>query len=226
MPYLTVISAIPQSFVFKTAGTFALLFLVTACYHLEERVETDELGYRREYSVDAEGLRQGILREYDPEGNLVGEETYLDDQLDGERVIYNEAGVVIVRENYVAGDFEGPYTSYDPQGNLTLKGEYSNGAMNGFWYGYYPDGSLKEEVTFEDNQESGPFREWYPGGIPKASGNYKNGDKEHGTLHLYDEAGELRRVMQCDTGICRTVWSPDSLFAPTEGVGMELPEGE
>ena len=46
-----------------------LVAFVAACSNLEQREETDDMGYRSVYSVDPEtGLKQGAYREYNAEG--------------------------------------------------------------------------------------------------------------------------------------------------------------
>lgn len=204
-----------------------LLFVATfatACDGLERVSLTDEFGTRTEYKTDPEtGLKEGTLRQYDKEGKLTTEEYYVHGVLDGERKLYYPDGKVAVHENYDMGQFAGEYKNYSEDGKISHKGNYINGAMNEDWTAYYPDGKIKEVVRFENNEENGPFREWYPNGSPKASGNYLNGDKEHGILHLYEEDGSLKKVMNCNSGMCATIWTPDSTtVAPTE-VNMAMP---
>lgn len=206
--------------------TLSILFLYACGDGLETKEETDALGYRTEYKVDPETkLKEGPLRQYDPQGRIAVEENYLNGKLEGIRRIYNPEGKVIVEENYKADNFEGNYISYDSNGGISEKGQYIDGAMNKAWYLFYPNGKVKEVVTFVDNEENGPFREWYENGRPKASGEYLNGDKEHGKLYLYTEAGELERAMNCNLGECYTFWTPDSTGVAPKGVDMTMPQG-
>ncbi len=101
-----------------------------------------------------------------------------------------------------------------PGGELRNQGQYVDNMMAGLWYRYYPNGQAAEAVTFSGNEEEGPFWEWHENGQLKAEGNYKPGGREEGPLRLYDEQGELARVMLCTTGICRTVWTSESSEAP------------
>ncbi|MBK8491633.1 MAG: hypothetical protein IPL49_12310 [Saprospirales bacterium] len=82
--------------------------------------------------------------------------------------------------------------------------------MAGSWKRYYENGQLLEDVQFENNEENGPFVEYYDNGNLKAKGAYLNGDHEHGLLELYDTTGQLERKMNCEMGLCRTFWTPDS----------------
>lgn len=204
---------------------FPLIFGLSACNDgLESAEETDALGYRTEYRVDSEtGVKQGVLRQYGPAGNLISEENYVDGQLDGERILYHENGQPDIIEHYVMGDFEGEYLTYDSLGTLSSRGQYTDGAMNKAWFFYYPNGEIRRSVNFEDNEENGPFRDWYANGQPKASGTLIEGDYEHGILHKYDESGQLERVMNCDRARCKTSWTRDSTHTPPPGVDMTKP---
>lgn len=59
-----------------------------------------------------------------------------------------------------------------------------------------------EVVSFSDNEENGLFVEYYENGNLKVEGYYRNGDYEYGLLKLYDEIGELIKIMNCENGIC------------------------
>jgi len=78
------------------------------------------------------------------------------------------------------------------------------------WKRYYDSGELMEIVNFVENEENGPFVEYYKNGNKKATGNYLDGDNEHGELELFDEQGELIKKMNCNKGICRTSWTKEA----------------
>ncbi|MBB4079913.1 antitoxin component YwqK of YwqJK toxin-antitoxin module [Lewinella aquimaris] len=191
----------------RTLLTLLLIGTLCTCgpaHEIEE--ETDALGFRSEYQVDPEtGLRQGFGRRYDPAGNLIAEENYVDSKLDGTRTAYYPDGKPELVENYKMGQFEGEYVTYDSTGNLRMRGSYVDGAMAKVWTRYYPDGGVREVVTFADNRENGPFREWHENGNPSAAGAYLNG-KEEGTLFVFDTTGVLEAVRECQQGACSTQW--------------------
>ena len=81
--------------------------------------------------------------------------------------------------------------------------------MYGEWKRYYPNGQLMEVVTFAENAENGPFVEYYKNGNKKAEGTYRNGE-ENGLLKKFSLAGEHIRSMNCEDGICRTIWKADN----------------
>ena len=87
-----------------------------------------------------------------------------------------------------------------------MEGVYINNQIEGVWFKYYPTGELMEEVHFSKNLENGPFKEYYKNGQLSVEGHYKDGDNEHGELKFYSEDGAHIKTMDCDRGMCRTIW--------------------
>ncbi len=173
-----------------------------------EKVENEDLyGYIEKYSRrKSDYAKEGLLEKYNQEGILVEKAEYINDTLHGSRIIYSEQGDTQIVETYLMGSFNGPFKAYYENGNIELIGHYRNDTMHGIWKKYYPSGGLMENVTFENNRENGPFVEYYENGKLKAEGEYYKGDNEHGLLRLYNEDGKLIRKMECDKGICKTIW--------------------
>lgn len=188
--------------------TAAVLLLATGCKSKVEQVENvDSYGYTERYQRSKDDFaRQGLYQKFDEQGRLMEEATYENDTLSGLRVLYFEKGDTQIVETYRQGIFDGPYRSYYESGQLNLSGQYEANEMTGDWDRYYKNGQLMERVRFKDNAENGPFIEYHENGNLKAEGAYLNGDNEHGLLKLYDEQGELKRKMNCEQGICRTIW--------------------
>ncbi len=211
---------------YRLLFSLAVIYLLFACEPTLKRVEqTDTYGYRSVATIDPKtGKKTGILERFDPGGSLVERAHYQDDLLDGPRILFSATGDTILVEHYAltlgeygekAAVFSGPYRAfYEPEGQLRNKGQYVNNAMAGIWYRYYPNGQAAEAVTFRDNEEDGPFREWHENGQLKAAGTYQPGGKEEGELRLYNEQGQLQRVMQCSSGICRTRWHDEQQEPP------------
>lgn len=155
--------------------------------------------------------KQGIYTGYDSQGNIIEAASYSNDTLNGQRTIYYANGKKEAFETYKMGDFHGPYKTYYESGRINLEGSYTDGKMEGEWKRYYDqeDEQLMETVTFADNNENGPFVEYHANGNLKAKGSYLGGDKEHGLLELFDENGELERKMNCEKGICKTIWQKE-----------------
>ncbi len=150
--------------------------------------------------------KHGSYVKYGPNGQIMEEAFYINDTLHGSRVLYYENADTQIVETYDMGIFEGPFLAFYDNGQLELHGEYRNNITFGQWKKYYRTGELMEVVTFENNEENGPFIEYYQNGNIKAEGEYLNGVHEHGLLKLYNEEGELIKKMECEKGICKTIW--------------------
>ncbi|MFT5999694.1 MAG: hypothetical protein ACI81P_002152, partial [Neolewinella sp.] len=62
---------------------------------LEQREETDALGFRKVFFVDSEtGEKEGIFQEFGPQGKLAYEEFYRGGKLDGMRKVFAPNGQV------------------------------------------------------------------------------------------------------------------------------------
>ena len=192
-----------------------LAILSTSCRQKVpvEAVEAqDDYGYTEKYERRKENFaKQGLYQKINQAGQKIEEAFYENDTLNGLRILYYDNGDTQVVETHLMGHFEGPFRSYYENGVLNVEGQYEADVMHGAWKAYYPTGELKEVVTFAENEENGPFVEYWKNGNKKAEGTYRNGDNEHGLLKLYDEAGELIRTMNCDNGVCRTIWKAEGV---------------
>ncbi len=158
---------------------------------------------------DFPGPKEGQIKTHYEDGAIYEIGLFKNGVLDGYRKIHYPSGTIQVEETYVAGQFHGPYKKYYDNGQVKISGDYKDGTMEGVWVTYHDNGAIKDEVTMTANLENGPFKEYYPNGKTKAVGVYKNGEFEHGPLQLFDESGTLIKKMECDEGICRTVWKKE-----------------
>lgn len=190
-------------------STLLLALAFYACSNTEVVQVNDDLGnLSEEYVIDkATKLKQGYYKKFYESGTRQEEAYYEKDSLQGRRTLYYPSGEVHIEERYEQGLITGEYKVYFEDGQVELEGVFADNSMTGVWTRYYPNGEVMEEVTFEGNQENGPFTEYYESGKLKAEGAYLNGDFEHGLLKLYNEEGVLERKMQCQAGVCRTIWT-------------------
>lgn len=198
-----------------------LFFLAIACgpegsqmLGKKKLIEIDSInafGEREQYYILPEnGIKEGPLKRWSPNGHLMEEAFYSDGQLDQMRILYYENGDTQIVETYQIGMFHGPYRLYYPGEKLQWQATYQKNSLEGVCIKYYESGGVMEEVTFHENSENGPFREFYPDGTLKTEGQYRNGDREHGELKFYDESGRHYKTMHCEDGLCRTVWKSPS----------------
>jgi len=182
--------------------------LPSGCGSDIETIKTrNEFGHVERYERRKKDFaKEGLYQRFHKDGYLVEEAHYSNDSLHGERKFYYPNGTVERTEHHRKGVFHGKFQQFYETGQLQLEQEFVNGVLQGTGSAWYPTGQLKEKVTFQNNEENGPFEEWYENGKPKATGNYLDGDNEHGTLKLYDTLGQLERILECQRGACRTTW--------------------
>jgi len=161
------------------------------------------------YRLPNAGDKEGPYKRWSKSGKLIEEAHFSDGKLDQMRVLYFENGDTQIVENYQKGLFQGNYKTFYPGNKLQLAGQYQNNKMEGMWLKYYENGTTMEKVHFSNNLENGTFQEFHPNGKLKTEGSYRNGDNEHGLLKIYDETGRHIKSMECQDGICKTIWRVD-----------------
>ena len=142
------------------------------------------------------------------DGELFSVSFFSDTIRNGVEVFFHKNGELMSKKYYCMGEVIGRFQRFYDDGSLQSTGNHRGGAMDGIWKYYYPDGQLREVVNFRENQEYGPFREYYPSGNLKARGFYIEPDREQGLLTLYREDGTIKRLMDCNNGICNTIYEP------------------
>lgn len=183
-----------------------------ADFALETVEETDPDGNLLHFTRrDSDGVKEGVFNKMTAKGVKLEEANYKNGKLDGQRVLFYPDGDTLIVETYQEDLFDGPYKSFYPSGQLKLICTYQNNHIEGKLLQYYESGQLKEEVLFLDDNENGPFKEYHPNGQLSVEGSYKDGDNEHGPLKFYDEQGQHYKTMECNMGICRTVWSQEKI---------------
>ena len=195
--------------------SLCVLFCCSSKYELVEK--HDENGILKEsFKIDKEtGFIEGTHYAYFPNGKIEQQAEYKNNKLEGKRILFYETGDTLIIESYKDAKFVGIYKSFHQGNVLESVGKYDAGMMDGEWKFYYNNKQLKEVVEFKDNEENGPFVEYHSNGNMKAKGTYKttqkniDGNREHGLLEIYNEAGVLVKKMNCNLGICITTWKKE-----------------
>ena len=190
-------------------------------FSLETVEETDPDGNLLQFSRrDSDGLKEGVFTKTTAKGVKQEEAHYSSDKLNGKRILFYPSGDTLIVESYLNDVFDGPYKSFYPSGQLKVLCTYEDNKIEGKWLQYHENGQLKEEVLFVDNTENGPFKEYHLNGQMSVEGTYKDGDNEHGPLKFFDEQGQHYKTMECNMGICRTVWTQEKSKG-TKGKGKK-----
>ena len=123
------------------------------------------------------GVRHGVARQFDENGDVISGAVFEEDVLIAEGV---------TREN---GKRHGPWMEYWPNGELKAKGEYVDGNRDGFWVFYRDTGEKEQEGTYLEGNIHGTWTWWHPGGKIHREESYNKGQPEGEFLEL-DTAGK------------------------------------
>jgi antitoxin component YwqK of YwqJK toxin-antitoxin module len=164
------------------------------------------------YQVDKNtNKKHGKYQEFDGEGRLLIEQSFVGDQAEGVEKNYYESGQVEGEISQERGLYHGPFKYYYIDGTLKQEGTYIDNKMEGVLKTYYADGTLKEEVSLIGGLTEGPFVEYNPNGTLKAKGTYGSRSEveelERGELLEYDENGVLIAKKICKEGRCCEIWT-------------------
>ena len=108
------------------------------------------------YWVD--GVRSGLLEEYDEVGNKLLECYISNNELNGSYTSYYPNGQVIMKGNYQNGYKSGFFTEYDEEGNKESEYFAENDLLNGTYKEYYKNGQLGLEVDFVSGFRHGNWK--------------------------------------------------------------------
>ena len=138
---------------------------------------TRENGSVAETVTYVDGVKDGVTRRYDEEGQIVGGALFQQDILAAEGVTTEQ------------GKREGPWKEFWPDGSLKSEGLYTNGLKEGKWMFYRPSGEKEQEGVYLNDQVHGTWTWWYAGGALHRKESYSKGDPDGVFLEL-DSAGE------------------------------------
>lgn len=124
------------------------------------------------------GVPDGVHREFNEEGKVVGSKVYSMGKLLSEG-IYDKQG-----------RRQGPWKFYYPSGELKEEGSYKNDEKVGTWNFYYTGGKLEQTGTYIRDLEEGPWTWYYENGAPWREEEYFQG-KEEGQFIEYNDTGKV-----------------------------------
>ncbi len=146
--------------------------------------ENGLLEQKGEYNI--EGKPVGTWIWYYDNGALWREEFLINGLRDGLVTEYDPIGIIISEGEYYEGLEEGKWR-YNIE-NHKIEGTYSNGRRNGIWKHFYPNGQLGFEGQFIDDNPNGKHIYYWEDGKIKDEENYIMGRKE-GDWIRYNEDG-------------------------------------
>jgi antitoxin component YwqK of YwqJK toxin-antitoxin module len=157
---------------------------------------------KEEYSVNAEGEKNGIYRSwsFDDDKNDFELETgqYKNDKQEGHWVTTNSKNVVLEDHYYSDDSPVGEYTRYYPNQQVETHGRYKNGSRDGLWRNYYKNGQVQSEQDYDSRYDKCSVTNYYPNGKIESKGTEKSIRKD-GIWFFYDKEG-AKTSRQYDNG--------------------------
>lgn len=139
------------------------------------------------------GVKDGVTRRFDMDGQVVGGALFENDVLAAEGVTTEE------------GKREGPWKEFWPDGSLKKEGSYANGLKEGRWVFYRRSGEKEQEGVYLNNDVHGTWTWWYADGALHREESYHKGEPEGAFLEL-DTAGEALVLGQYVAGEREGMW--------------------
>ena len=179
--------------------------------------------------TDEKGLKQGVWKEFYPNGVIRSEKSYKDDMLHGYYKEYDLKGKLAVTMLYDNGaivksnvedepDIE-IVNRYDQSGKLIFSGPFRNQVPVGVHREYGPDGKvtsaklyndsgllLSEGIVDDGGNRNGRWKDFFPSGKVYAEGQYTD-NRRSGIWKFYSEGGKTEQSGSYNNGRPDGLWT-------------------
>ncbi len=142
-------------------------------------------------------MHSGVLRIFDEELGLD-----IVDSFDASKLLFKsqeKAGLIMSMSSYIEGQLHGPSLFYNDAGLLISSGWYCRGNREGVLKQYYSTGNLCSSQGFVHGIKTGPQIYYYPNGSPRTKAHYKMGVLD-GEMVLYWPNGNIKRYVMIQEG--------------------------
>lgn len=120
----------------------------------------------------------GTFKRYYEDGSLKAEMEYRSPEEVYTKLYYQDKEPVLMAEGkYISQKKDSIWLSYEPTGRLKSSDTYENDVLNGRSVVYHQNGEVSEETTYVDGERHGEWKQYYPDGQLMASGTFENGDR-------------------------------------------------
>jgi len=177
---------------------------------------------------DNKGLKQGVWKEFYPNGGIRSEKNYRDDLLHGYYKEYDNRGILVLTMLYDSGSIvkseveDQPdieiENKYDQNNKLIYSGPFRNKVPVGVHREYGTDGKVKNAFVYNDNglllsegivDEAGKFngkwKDLYPNGTIQSEGQYSD-SRRTGVWKFYNSSGKLEQTGSYNNGRPDGLW--------------------
>lgn len=154
-------SAKLSNFISNMTRRLTLLFLFMAgCFMGHSQyLKYDEQDKDTVNIVDLNNLKQGVWREFWPNGDLKSETSYKDNQKNGLEIIWYDSPDCVEQEAYYKdGKLDGLLVHYSKKCRKDFYEHYKNGVKHGLEIEYYSNGNMKAEGTYKNGSLDGYYK--------------------------------------------------------------------
>jgi len=178
--------------------------------------------------TDKEGLKQGVWKEFYPNGGIKSDKTFVDDLLHGYYKEYDNRGRLALTMLYDKGSIvksnveDEPdieiQNKYDIDGKLLYSGPYRNKVPVGIHREYDGDGKVINAFIYNDNglllsegivdeagNRNGKWKDLYPDGKIKAEGQFAN-NRQYGLWKFYNISNKVEQTGSFNSGRPDGLW--------------------
>jgi antitoxin component YwqK of YwqJK toxin-antitoxin module len=162
---------------------------------------------------DANGLKQGMWKEFYPSGVVKTEVTYTDDKMNGYLKEYSPKGSLLNTTKYILGVLQtnapelakvDVKTGYYENGKVRFTAIYRDGVAEGIHREFDEEGNVKSAKIYVEGiltaegildtagRQQGVWKEYYPGGQLKSQGEYLNSVRI-GEWVFYHQNGKIEQ---------------------------------
>ncbi len=150
--------------------------------------------------LDTLGRKQGIWKEFYPDGKTQSQGEYLNNKRVGEWVFFHPNEKVEQKGKYdKKGKAQGVWKWFYETGNVLREENYRDNLVDGPMTEYSDSGKVISKGDFIDGQKEGPWMLELQG--YREEGSYKGGMRDGEWKHYYTENGKLRYVGKFVDGV-------------------------
>lgn len=163
-----------------------------------EQIYFNKQGDTTKWEFYANGVLNGVRREYYTGSILKKEINYKNGIFDGDYVTYFKSGKPKLKLHYDEGEKDGKLEYfYDKDAALMRVGYYSKGIKDGEFTTFYVDGNIMSKGFYDKGKKQGVFIEKYSSGRLKSKTTYE--DDEVIAYEKYDAFGRLTEKFPKET---------------------------
>jgi antitoxin component YwqK of YwqJK toxin-antitoxin module len=140
--------------------------------------------------------RDGVTRNFGPDGTALVEKLYIGGHLVG----YRSVATSQKKEEWKSFTGNASIVVAYENGKKAYEEQYKGGVLNGPKRIYYPDGNLYSEFNYVLGDYHGEYRVYHPNGKLREKGTYKF-DELNGTVEKYNEDGSMYMSEQYIMGV-------------------------